>query len=248
MVGDQHCQHMASNRFLSHWDLHGYLPYHRYHFAGGRDHVQQNLSRITTITSKQFPNDAKPEAVLPMLLQSHQRYMDEKPPLDGHRSNVLSPPHTHVGIGLAVVGQEFTMSEEFINRYVKLSELPLALQNGPIRIDGEMIDKNVGPYYCVMFYEGTPQKRTREELEKTYTYSDTEGDQVATVKPWEMSFDTSSGKFHFTVKPNNLGPGLYHLLLWVKKDVRSIPYTLSPGANKVDTSLAIPAAGWVFRK
>jgi len=38
-VGDQHCQEMAARQYLAHWNLQGQLPYHRYHFAGGRDHV-----------------------------------------------------------------------------------------------------------------------------------------------------------------------------------------------------------------
>jgi len=45
-VSDQHCQEMAGNDYLSHWNLRGLLPYHRYHFAGGRDHLQENLSRM----------------------------------------------------------------------------------------------------------------------------------------------------------------------------------------------------------
>src|SRR3990167_543330 len=52
-VGDQHCQEMAARRYLSHWNLRGLLPYHRYHLAGGRDHVQENLSRTTVISSHQ---------------------------------------------------------------------------------------------------------------------------------------------------------------------------------------------------
>jgi uncharacterized protein YkwD len=39
-VGDHHCQEMAGREYLSHWNTRGLLPYHRYHFAGGRDHIQ----------------------------------------------------------------------------------------------------------------------------------------------------------------------------------------------------------------
>jgi len=33
-VSDQHCQEMAARQYLSHWNLRGLLPYHRYHLAG----------------------------------------------------------------------------------------------------------------------------------------------------------------------------------------------------------------------
>ena len=246
LVADHHCQEMAAYHYLSHWDLQGLLPYHRYHFAGGRDHVQENLSRMTIISSDPAPIGTQPREVLTYLLQAHERYMLEKPPMDAHRSNVLYPAHTHAGVGLAVVGQEFTMSEQFLNRFVRLAALPATLPNGPIQVEGEMLRKNFGPYYCVLFYEGPPQRRTVSQLEKTYFYSDTDGKQCATVPPWKMRFEPSSGRFRFSVAVKNYGPGFYHLLLWVRGDIRSIPYELVPGATRIDTQQAIPAAGWVF--
>src|SRR5258705_9253116 len=63
-VADAHCQEMAANRYLSHWNLRGLLPYHRYHFAGGRDHVQENLSRMTILSSEPNPISTAPKDVL----------------------------------------------------------------------------------------------------------------------------------------------------------------------------------------
>ena len=39
--------------------------------------------------------------------------MAEKPPDDGHRQAILDPLWTHVGIGVALEGGEFRMTEEF---------------------------------------------------------------------------------------------------------------------------------------
>lgn len=245
-VADHHCQEMAGAKFLSHWNQRGLLPYHRYHLSGGRDHVQENLSRITVFSGSRSPIGTQPEELLPHLAEAHERQIAEKPPLDGHRRNILDPAHTHMGIGLAVVEGELTMAEEFLNRYVRLKELPRALPKVPIEVQGEILRKGFGPYYCGLFYEGVPQPRTPAQLERTYAYGESEGEECAAIRPWEIRFQVSTGRFRFSFRPKNCGPGFYHLLLWVRNDIRSIPYELQMGVNKIDTKGAVEAAGWVF--
>ena len=247
-VSDQHCQEMAGNGYLSHWNLRGLLPYHRYHFAGGRDHLQENLSRLLVFSTQPNPISTAPEDVEGHLLNSHQRFMDESPPLDGHRKNVLDPDHTHVGIGLAVSGGTFTMGEEFLNRYVELEPLPESLPRGSLRIEGEVLNKEFGPYYCVLFHEGWPPARTVEELNRTYAYEEMTGEIAGRVPPWEMSFNAQTGRFRINLSYKALGPGYYHLVLWARRPARSIPYRLgSAGAYRVDTAEGVPCAGWIFR-
>src|SRR6266705_3595409 len=97
---------------------------------------------MTVISSDPHPISTEPPEVQKMLMESHERFLAEKPPMDGHRHAVLDPGHTHVGIGLAVVKGEFTMAEEFVNRYVRLSSLPAELPNAPFVVEGEMLRKN----------------------------------------------------------------------------------------------------------
>ena len=247
-VGDRHCQEMAGRGYLSHWNLQGLLPYHRYHFAEGRDHVQENLSRTTVFSSQPNPISAEPQAILRPLLEAHQRYVDEQPPLDGHRRNVLDPAHTHVGIGLAVVGGEFTMAEEFVNRYVELAAFPETLPRGPVVVDGILLHSGFGPFYCAVFYEGWPVPRDVDALDRTYAYQDMAGDICARVPPWEMAFRPGNQRFRFNVPVEPRGPGYYHLVLWVRQPVRATPYQPSIGASQVDTKDGVPCTGWVFRR
>jgi len=248
-VGDQHCQEMAARQYLAHWNLQGQLPYHRYHFAGGRDHVQENASRVTVFSNDPSPIPTRPEEILPQLLEAHARMIGEKPPLDGHRKNILDPAHTHVGIGLAVVGGELTMTQLFVNRYVRLQELPVTLPRRSIEVAGEVLPKDFGPYYCALFYEGPLRPRTVAELNQTYAYLDAGGDTCSKTAPWHMRFDRGRGRFRFAVPVGNCGPGSYHLLLWVRRPSNIIPYEISPGvAYQVDTKFGIPCAGWGFRK
>ncbi len=248
-VADRHCQEMAGHRYLSHWNLRGLLPYQRYHLAGGRDHIQENLSRMTVVSTNRFPIGTQPAEVLPHLLRAHERFLEETPPWDGHRKNILDPVHTHVGIGLAVVGGEFTMAQQFVNRYAQLDRLPEALPGGSIHVAGEILRKDYGPYYCVLFYEGRPRPRAVPELEETYAYTDMDGETCGTVPPWEMVFDGSRGRFRFSLRARNCGPGFYHLVLWVRREIRSIPYQLYPGGSfRIDTKGAVPTAGWIFQQ
>ena len=50
--------------------------------------------------------------------------MDERPPDDGHRQTILNPLLTHVGIGLAQVGGEFRITEEFSRVAFEWLEVP----------------------------------------------------------------------------------------------------------------------------
>jgi uncharacterized protein YkwD len=256
LVSDRHCQEMSAQQYLSHWNLRGLLPYHRYHFAGGRDYIQENLSRMTVISADPNPISTEPADVQAHLLHAHQRFMDEVPPLDGHRKTVLDPAHTHVGIGLAAVGREFTMAEEFVNRYVELAPLPEALPRGSIRVEGQVLpgppgerpNDGYGPYYCVLFYEGWPLSRTVDQLNATYAYEDMIGDIRGRVPPWNMSFSTSTRRFRFDVPADATGPGYYHLVMWVRRPNRVIPYNLTTaGSYQIDTADGVPCAGWVFR-
>lgn len=248
-AGDRHCQEMAARQYLSHWNLQGLLPYHRYHLAGGRDHGQENASRLTVFSTSPNPIPTEPAELLPHLLEAHDRLVNEKPPFDGHRRNILDASHTHVGIGLAVVAGECMMTQLFVNRYVRLGELPEVLPRRSIDVQGDILHKDFGPYYCVLFYEGVPQPRTVAELARTYSYTDMDGQQCAKVSPWQMGFDRGRGRFRFSVPVGNCGPGYYHLLLWVRRPVSVIPYQVYPGgAFLVETKYGIACAGWVFRK
>ena len=249
-VGDQHCQEMAARKFLSHWNQRGLLPYHRYHLAGGRDYAMENASRVTIYSVDPSPIPTQPEEILPQLLDAHQRMMDEKPPLDGHRRNILDPYHTHAGIGFAVVGGDLAMTQMFVNRYVRLQEaFPWELPRRSIEVRGEVLKKDFGPYYCALFYEGTIEPRTVEQLNRTYAYTDPSGQPCSTVSPWQMSFDRGRARFRFTVPVGNCGPGYYRMMLWVRSPANTIPYQLIPGlAARVDTKNGVGCAGWVFRK
>ncbi len=249
-VGDRHCQQMAARKYLSHWNQQGLLPYHRYHLAGGLDYVQENASQVKIFSIDPDPIPTDPEAILPHLLEAHERMVNEEPPLDGHRQNILGPAHTHVGIGFAVVGGDLAMTQLFLNRYVRLEgPFPLELPRRSIEVRGEVLQEDFGPFYSVLFYEGALQQRTVEQLNQTYSYTDPAGRPCTKVPPWRMSFNRGRRQFRFAIPAGNCGPGYYRMMLWVRKPANIIPYRVVPGVPaRVNTKDGIGCAGWVFRK
>ena len=118
-AADAFCQDAALARVMGHWDLAGRAPYDRFADAGGVDWSGENFSGSSRIGA------TFSEAELTgLLLEAHGRMMAERPPDDGHRRNVLDPDWTHVGIGVALEGGEFRMTEEFTRHVAEWVELP----------------------------------------------------------------------------------------------------------------------------
>lgn len=118
-VGDDFCLDAARTRSSGHWDTAGRPPYLRWGLAGGVDYHAENFGSVTRTGA-----NVKEAEVPALLLDAHARMMAEVPPNDGHRRTVLDPDWTHVGIGVAALGGEFRMAEEFSRHVVEWVEVP----------------------------------------------------------------------------------------------------------------------------
>jgi hypothetical protein len=105
------------------------------------------------------------------LLSTHAQMMAERPPDDGHRQNVLDPMWTHVGIGVAIVGGEFRMSEEYSRKVATWVEVPSV----PVRAGGTASfaaqlpsDWNVGAVEVT--YEKPPKPLSAREIARRGSY------------------------------------------------------------------------------
>ena len=118
LVGDVFCLDSVLSGTFGHWDLEGRAPFVRWGLAGGVDFHAQNVAAVRTSSGKLERSLAE------LLLEAHEKMMAETPPDDGHRRTILDPTLTHVGIGAAVVGGEFRMTEEFTRVGFEWIELP----------------------------------------------------------------------------------------------------------------------------
>lgn len=118
-AGDAFCLDAARTGVMGHWDLAGRAPYDRFADAGGVDWSAENFSGVSR-RGAVFRRDE----LVGLLLEAHGGMMAEKPPDDGHRKAILDPLWTHVGIGVALEGGEFRMTEEFTRHAAVWVEAP----------------------------------------------------------------------------------------------------------------------------
>ncbi|HVY28532.1 MAG TPA: CAP domain-containing protein [Polyangiaceae bacterium] len=121
---ERHARDMAEHGYTAHWGSDGSVPEQRYTEAGGTDLVQENVACLFDGVPREL--DPNPHYDPALLEQLEKMFMDEVPPNDGHRKNILKPGHQRVGIGLAqpaAVNQP-CLSQEFVDDWGDYDELP----------------------------------------------------------------------------------------------------------------------------
>jgi uncharacterized protein YkwD len=135
----RHARDMAQHGFTAHWGSDGSVPEQRYTEAGGTDMVQENVACLFDAVPREL--DPSPRFDPAKLEQLQKMFMDEVPPNDGHRRNILKPGHHRVGIGLAqpsAVNQP-CLAQEFVDDWGDYAELPAtAPRNATLHVAGEI--------------------------------------------------------------------------------------------------------------
>ncbi|MHB1652799.1 MAG: CAP domain-containing protein [Desulfitobacteriaceae bacterium] len=166
----QHVQEEADIGYISHWGMDGKKPQERYTLAGGLDAVEENES-VSLWLEGGFRGVSKEN--LYNLVKEHERAMvNERPPDDGHRKNILDSHHTGVGIAIAVGKYGIAMAQEFTNHYSELKPLSLSVTSGSkIPLSGRVFQGyQISGVYAV--WEEPPHPMSKEELMRTHSYSD----------------------------------------------------------------------------
>jgi uncharacterized protein YkwD len=124
-AGQRQADDMAKHGFTAHIGTDGSVPELRYTEAGGDGMVMENAGCLADGETREL--DPAPKFTAESLRKVQKAFMDEVPPNDGHRRNVLTPWHTGFGVGLAKVkGIDgiACMAQEFVDRYGTMEELP----------------------------------------------------------------------------------------------------------------------------
>jgi uncharacterized protein YkwD len=237
----QHVSEEASNGFISHWGLDGEKPQRRYTLAGGLDAVDENES-VTLWLEGGFQGVSKEQ--LKTIVAEHQSAMvNELPPDDGHRKNILDPHHTGVGIAIVVGKYGVAMAQEFTNHYSVVTPLPhTATPGSTVTLKGR-INKGYQIKGIYGVWEPLPQPMTREQLLKTHSYSDPSWDNLHFfAKPQAKGYyiPTPSGKVSAqNISVDNLGNFSISVPLVNSHALDYINVEIAPNTNPKDSFYAV---------
>ena len=227
-AGQQHAEEMARMCYLSHWDQLGRLPDQRYTELGGVGFVQENVFLGMHYRRSQpdgpLPLESSPLFTRTELEEIEQTYMNELPPNDGHRQNILNPYHTHVGISLAKASDTDAViianTQEFVSSWVKVDDLPKSARVGDsIRVSGKIIGRAHFSAITVGRYP-LPNSIDIDVLRHSSSYSAPPAYvtycPAGYVTPAPVKTD-SNGGFSITLPLNDNGnQGIYYVTIWLQ--------------------------------
>jgi uncharacterized protein YkwD len=216
----RHARDMAKHGFTAHWGTDGSVPEQRYTEAGGSDMVFENVACLFDGVPREL--DPSPRFDPALLEQLQKMFMDEVPPNDGHRKNILKPGHHRVGIGLAqpaAVNQP-CLAQEFVDDWGDYSELPReAPRSVTLDVAGEIREPlrfgGVG-----LGRIDLAQPIAAKELNQTNTYRIPQPETLyfppgfKTPKPVKVEGQSFSIAFDLGKKPSS---GRYEVSVWAKE-------------------------------
>ncbi|HVR38067.1 MAG TPA: CAP domain-containing protein [Thermoanaerobaculia bacterium] len=254
-IADRYCRTQIRNGTTGHFTVDGQAPYMRYSFSGGNDGLSENTAAWSaTYTFSE-------RALYEMVRRSQDAMMAEEPPHDGHRRTILDPSATHVGIGFAWEKGEFRIAQEFIRRYVDWTRpLPRAASVGEqitcagkpsngmkieaISVHHEALPQSMPPHVANLINSYRLPDTRKDYLPRLRTVYAMREDRTLHILKQEYSdgrrgdfFVGDDGGFSFTV-PFPDGPGIYTVVVWVKKDGEKNPIAASNVSIRVDTPAA----------
>ena len=236
----QHVSSEANNGYISHWGLDGEKPQRRYTLADGLDAVDENES-VTLWLDGGFKGVSQEQ--LNAIVAEHQSAMvNELPPNDGHRKNILDPHHTGVGVAIVVGKYGVAMAQEFTNHYSVMTPLPQTGTPGStVTLKGRIYKGyQIKGIYGV--WEPISQPMTREQLLQTHSYSDPSWDNLHFfAKPQGKGYyiSTPSGKVSAqNISVDNQGNFSISIPLVNSHSLDYIMVEIAPTSNPKDTFYA----------
>lgn len=215
--GAEHAADMASHGYTGHWGTDGSVPEHRYTRAGGTGMVQENAACF--FDNKDRPLDPNARYTAEALERIESAFMDEKPPHDGHRRNILTAWHNRLGVGLAQpVGIDVPcMAQEFTDSYGSYASLPAKGKLGQTLHVAGTLEAPATFAAVGVARIARPSPMTAADLNKTHTYPVPQ--PFATYFPkgyvTPLPVHVDGAKFSIDLPlSSSEGPGLYEISVW----------------------------------
>ena len=256
-AGDQYCREQIRTGTNGHYGTDGIPPYMRYSLAGGNDGVSENAAAWSATYA--FSD----RALYEMARRSEDAMMGETAPNDGHKKTILDPHATHVGIGLAWERGEFRLVHEFVRRYVKWARpLPRHANLADTVIASARPLDNAKVEAISVHFEKAPQAMPATVANSIDSYSlpsnrkdylprlrqDYSRQANGTIEIVRREYSDGrrgdfyvgkDGEFSFTI-PFTEGPGVYTVVVWVRRGGTGVPIAASNVSIRVDGTAAMP--------
>ena len=146
--------------------------------------------------------------------QSHDSFMAEVSPNDGHKKNVIEINHNYVGLGYATIRNQFRYYEEYIDRYIDVNiDKSIVHKNENISISFRPINNNMHPYAVIVYREPPLKEMTKKEINSRSSYHDFSNEVSYTLWPWDLNKSDASGytNLKFSFEKN----GLYYVDIYL---------------------------------
>jgi uncharacterized protein YkwD len=232
-VANKMCMEAAENKYISHWDMAGEKPYHRYAFAGGYDHISENA--FGEWTTGWYDNSST--TVLKMMKDGHESFMAERAPANGHKKNVIDISHNYVGIGFYLTKNQFRYYEEFINRYLEFENIPASLNVNEAGSISFKTDGSCFPYFITIYREDFPLPLKPEQLNKKGSYSDFSNQQYLNIPAWDIARQKNGNSY--TIPLMFTKEGLYYIQVFIDKREITTPVKLSTKGRTIASGIVI---------
>jgi uncharacterized protein YkwD len=215
--GQKHADDMVLHGFVGHLGTDGSVPEQRYTNAGGTGKVQENAACISDGAPREI--EKSPRFLPEEIEKIEAAFINETPPNDGHRRNILKPWHNRIGIGMTkAVGQPVACTaQEFVDAYGKYRDLPAKAKVGQsIAVEGEVFAPAVVAGVGIARIP-QPKLMTVEEVNRARSYRDPQPYATFFPKGFVTPIPLQVQGRNFSIKvPLSDGgkPGLYEVSVW----------------------------------
>jgi uncharacterized protein YkwD len=226
-AGQAHTEEMVANGYHGHWGMDGKKPPERYTEGGGRDYDMENAWFSGFKEGGKAKPDQDPYFSKEELEKAEYTFISEKPPMDGHRKNILTPQHNGVGICLSrATGHDYhfrmALTQEFINHYGTYAQMPYQATFGDAVTVAGQLYPGFHLHDITVFREDLPKPMTIDELNATYSYPFPPKAAVYFPPPFHSDVpisvtETQQGQqfsLQIPIEKKLGGEGLYSIGIW----------------------------------
>jgi hypothetical protein len=216
-AAQRHAEDMSLKGYTAHWGSDGSVPEQRYTEAGGLQMVQENAACF--FDGVERPLDQEPLFLPAELEKIQSAFINEQPPNDGHRKNILKASHNRLGIGLAKPEgiEQLCMAQEFVDVYGEYEAIPERAKPGDeITVAGEVFEPaSFGGVGLARIDGAKPLEASH--LNSTSTYPIPEPHVVYFPKGFKTPKPVEVDGSRFEIRiPLDRGPGRYEVSVWAK--------------------------------